>query len=282
METGTVKWFNNSKSYGLIFSDEGKEIPIFNYTNGLLLEGQKVKFNCLQKDTLITATDLTIVDSNFNKTAEKSNKFQETILHDYPRISLYDNVLSDNYCDSLIQRSLSPTYPGKYISMNDHRTDCQYDTYGQASHRNIYRRILNDFTYQDYDVIATACSEALGRPYHLIESADILYYHEGHYMTPHHDWPYDPRKLDYYQKGGTRDAVALIYLNDNFQGGETYFPHLDISIKPKKGSMSVWNHTQEVDLDWLLLHESKEIVKGEKFAIIFCLSSLPRNQSKGY
>jgi hypothetical protein len=121
--------------------------------------------------------------------------------------------------------------------MNDHRTDCQYDTYGQASHRNIYRRILNDFTYKDYDVIATACSQALGRPYHLIESADILYYHEGHYMTPHHDWPYDPRKLDYYQKGGTRDAVALIYLNDNFQGGETCFPHLDISIKPKKGQL---------------------------------------------
>jgi len=282
MKEGTVKWFNNSKCYGLLVSDEFDEIPFFDYRKSCLFEGQRVRFICNTADNILTATDLEIIDHNFIKLKEKSSKYQEVILNDYPRISIYDNVLSDDYCDDLIRRSLEPSYPGKYISMDSHRSDCEYDTHGQANDKNIHRRILNDFTYSDYDNIATVCSEVLGRPFHLIESADILYYQKGHYMTPHHDWPYDPRKIDYYQCAGTRDAVALIYLNDNFQGGETYFPHLDITITPEKGRLSVWNHTQGLDLDWTLLHESKEITQGEKFAIIFCLSSLPRNQSQGY
>jgi prolyl 4-hydroxylase len=277
METGTVKWFNNSKSYGLILTDAGLEIPVFNYKPGCLLEGQRVEF--VNKDNSIH--NLKVIDFSFNVVKEKSLKYKEQVLNDHPRVSVYQNVLPDDYCDDLINRSLDPSYPGRYISMSDHRTDCENDTHGQANDKNIYRRILNDFTYTDYDVIATACSEALGRPYHLIESADILYYEKGHYMTPHHDWPYDPTKLDYYQKAGTRDAVALIYLNDNFQGGETYFPKLDVTITPKKGSMSVWHHSQDLELDWSLIHESKEILEGEKFAIIFCLSSLPRNNSRG-
>jgi prolyl 4-hydroxylase len=278
MQVGTIKWFNNSKSYGLIVSDAGNEVPFFNYGKSCFFEGQRVKFNCVDN----VATELEIIDYNFSKLKEKSSDYQEIVLNDHPRISVYDDVLSDEFCDSLIRRSVSPDYPGKYISMDDHRTNCEHDTHSQANDRNINRRILNDFTYNDYNDIATACSEVLGRPYHLIESADILYYQKGHYMTPHHDWPYDPRKIDYYQKAGTRDAVALIYLNDNFKGGETYFPHLDITITPKKGRLSIWHHAQDLDLDWLLIHESKEIIEGEKFAIIFCLSNLPRTESKGY
>jgi prolyl 4-hydroxylase len=281
METGTVKWFNNSKSYGLILSDTQEEIPVFNYKHDLLLEGQRVEFNCVKEHDLIVAANLKVIDRNFSRVKEKSSNYQETVLHDHPRISIYDDVLSHDYCDDLVKRSLDVSYPGKYLSMSNHRSDCEHDTHGQANDRNIHRRILNDFTYIDYDIIATACSEALGRPYYLIESADILYYEKGHYMTPHHDWPYDPAKLDYYQKAGTRDAVALIYLNDNFQGGETYFSKLDVTIIPKKGSMSIWHHTQDLELDWSLIHESKEILEGEKFAIIFCLSSLPRNISRG-
>ena len=53
METGTVKWFNNSKSYGLILSDTQEEIPVFNYKHDLLLEGQRVEFDRLKDCTII-------------------------------------------------------------------------------------------------------------------------------------------------------------------------------------------------------------------------------------
>lgn len=283
METGFVKWFNNSKFYGLIISDiDGSEIPVHRYEEGCLLEGQRVKYVKNINNDEPFATNLKIIDSSYKNSIKKDDNIKETILHDYPRISIYDNVLSSDYCDDLITRSLDPNYVGEYITMDHHREDCDRDTYGQANDKNIYRRILNDFHYKDYDIITTAAAKALGRPYCLFESADILYYQKGHYMTAHHDYPYNPRKLEYYQKAGTREAVALIYLNDNFLGGETYFPHLGIKITPKKGSMSIWTHTGDNELDWSLMHESLEVTQGEKFAIIFCLSSLPRTESQGH
>lgn len=283
METGTIKWFNNSKSYGLIISDkDSKEIPIFNYKDGCLLEGQKVKFLRNTQPTEKFATDLEIIDSSYKNNIVKDEDIKEVILHDYPKISIYDNVLSPEYCDDLIRRSLDPSYVGEYISMDNHREDCNTDTHGQANNKNIYRRILNDFHYKDYDIITTAAAKALGRPYCLFESADILYYQKGHYMTPHHDYPYNPRKIDYYQQAGTREAVALIYLNDDFTGGETYFPHLDVNITPKKGRMSIWTHSGDDKIDWSMMHESIEVKQGEKFAVIFCLSNLNRLEAQGF
>lgn len=283
METGIIKWFNNSKSYGLIISDtDGQEIPVFDYKDGCLLEGQKVNYlRNIEAETLF-ASEVKVLDYNYKNSIVKDESFEEIILNDYPRISIYDNVLSAEFCDDLIRRSLDPDYIGKYISMDNHREDCEADTHGQANNKNIYRRILNDFYYKDYDIIATAAARALGRPYCLFESADILYYQKGHYMTPHHDYPYNPRKLDYYQQAGTREAVALIYLNDNFVGGETYFPHLDVKITPKKGRMAIWTHSEDDKIDWSMMHESIEVKQGEKFAVIFCLSNLNRLEAQGY
>ena len=34
-------------------------------------------------------------------------------------------------------------------------------------------------------------------------------------------------------------ATAICYLNDVAEGGETIFPKLDISVKPKMGSLSI-------------------------------------------
>jgi hypothetical protein len=36
------------------------------------------------------------------------------------------------------------------------------------------------------------------------------------------------------------DFTAMIYLSDNYEGGELNFPSLDLSIKAKKGSLIIW------------------------------------------
>lgn len=50
----------------------------------------------------------------------------------------------------------------------------------------------------------------------------------------------------------------LIYLNDDFEGGETEFKDI-ITVKPKKGTLIIFNHSYK--------HEGKVIIKGVKYAL---------------
>jgi len=53
------------------------------------------------------------------------------------------------------------------------------------------------------------------------------------------------------------------------EGGETAFPRLDISVKPKKGRALLWpstfNHNPESQ-DARTHHAAKAVVKGKKYA----------------
>ena len=41
---------------------------------------------------------------------------------------------------------------------------------------------------------------------------------------------------------GQRTWTTMIYLNDVEKGGETYFKHLKLKIKPEKGLLIAWNN----------------------------------------
>ncbi len=56
-----------------------------------------------------------------------------------------------------------------------------------------------------------------------------------------------------------RFAVWMIYLNDDFEGGETFFPYQDLTITPKTGSLVIWpaNYTYP--------HHAIDNLKGTKW-----------------
>ena len=59
-----------------------------------------------------------------------------------------------------------------------------------------------------------------------------------------------------------RDVSLLIYLNDDFAGGELYFPTLNYTYLPKQGDLVFFpsNH--------LFIHESRPLKKGKKYAMV--------------
>lgn len=79
-------------------------------------------------------------------------------------------------------------------------------------------------------------------------------YFEGQYMGPHVDWNEFNSDITY---------TIVVYLNDDYQGGELYFvdPEIDIKIKPKAGSIVMFPSTLPY------LHQSCEITKGRKMLI---------------
>lgn len=55
------------------------------------------------------------------------------------------------------------------------------------------------------------------------------------------------------------DIATLIYLNSNYDGGEIYFPELDITIKPNSGDLVCFPDTPD------FVHGVKPISKGIRY-----------------
>jgi predicted 2-oxoglutarate/Fe(II)-dependent dioxygenase YbiX len=55
------------------------------------------------------------------------------------------------------------------------------------------------------------------------------------------------------------DYGSVIYLNDDYEGGEIYFPDQQIEIKPKAGTVVFFPSNN------MFIHGVKEITKGERY-----------------
>jgi predicted 2-oxoglutarate/Fe(II)-dependent dioxygenase YbiX len=55
---------------------------------------------------------------------------------------------------------------------------------------------------------------------------------------------------------------AVIYLNDNYEGGELWFPRFDLTLKPKQGDIAIFPST------FIYEHASKEMIDGTKYAVV--------------
>ena len=67
-------------------------------------------------------------------------------------------------------------------------------------------------------------------------------------------------------EGGQRLKSALIYLNDDFEGGQTYFNNIGRMITPKKLMMIIWdNLLEDGSLDPDSLHTGVIVDSGVKY-----------------
>ena len=67
-----------------------------------------------------------------------------------------------------------------------------------------------------------------------------------------HDFHSDVENIE-----STKRFLAIVcYLNDNFDGGETQFPHFGINVRPKKGTILLFPCT------WSYLHKGNPISNG--------------------
>ena len=92
----------------------------------------------------------------------------------------------------------------------------------------------------------------------------------GQYYKEHHDFftPFTPEFKTYCEWMGQRTWTTMIYLNDVEEGGETYFKHLKLKIKPKKGLLIAWNNLFFNGIpNYKTLHEALPPISGEKYII---------------
>ena len=62
-------------------------------------------------------------------------------------------------------------------------------------------------------------------------------------------------------KTARRFMVVLLYLNDDFTGGETDFPQFEVMVKPKQGSMALFPAM------WNWLHKGNSVKNKPKYIV---------------
>jgi hypothetical protein len=156
-------------------------------------------------------------------------------------IMAIDKYLNDNELDKLIKMwdNLGETSPGNgdewsnRVKWQEHQT---FDPVVRIKLQSILPRLSRFFN------IDVKC----------IQDLHFTIWNKGHEMTPHDDVCDD--------KFPTRQFALLLYLTDDFEGGEVYFPDKGIIIKPERGLLVAFKGSE-------VLHGVKMVTSGARITL---------------
>jgi hypothetical protein len=168
-----------------------------------------------------------------------------------PLVRVFPEFVTDAVCDWLIEQA-RPNLKRALI----------YDPVGGkdiADHMRTNSAAGFDLMHADLVQIAvqTRMSAATGIPLHNFEGPTILHYAPGEEITNHYDFV-NPRIPNYQaeiEKRGQRIVTFLVYLNDDYEGGETDFPSLSLRYHGgRRAGLFFTNALPNGDADLRMVH----------------------------
>lgn len=167
----------------------------------------------------------------------------------HPQIFVIENFLTDEECDHYIDLTKDKVFEEAKINMGGRqmmskgvRNNDRLMVFDNGLAKNLFERAVEFLpqTHEDYEVLD------------FNEMFRIYKYSSGQRFQMHRDGSYirNENEKSFY--------TFLIYLNDDFEGGETEFENL-FTVAPKKGSALVFYHP--------LRHEGKTLTSGLKYVL---------------
>ncbi|HSN52310.1 MAG TPA: 2OG-Fe(II) oxygenase [Woeseiaceae bacterium] len=129
-------------------------------------------------------------------------------------------------------------------------------------------------------VIRGRIAAVTGRPDAAMEVPKVLHYRPGETFAEHFDYldPDEPAYARELALRGQRTATFLIYLNDDFSGGETHFPELGLAHAGAAGDALVFsNVAADGQPDAATRHAGLPPTEGEKWLFSQWIREFPRN-----
>ncbi len=145
-----------------------------------------------------------------------------------------------------------------------------------------HRTSFSAFLPMDDHVVDKVYRLAMGllnAPRDHFEHLQCTSYSEGQEYHSHYD-TFDFGSEEESVERGQRRSTLIIYLNDDFEGGVTYFPRLDIRVQPKMGSALVFhNLCDDGNLDPYSYHAGLPVWAGTKYVCNLWLRTKPFKKS---
>jgi hypothetical protein len=181
-----------------------------------------------------------------------------------PRIRLLANLIDDHVCAWLVERARGRltralVYDAVLKETTEHST--------RTNTAALFNLLDTDFVC----VLAQLrMAAALGRSIRYFEPITVLHYDAGEEITEHFDFV-DPKVPDYDREiaeKGQRFVTFLIYLNDDYEGGETEFPRSGVSHKGRRrDGLYFINMLPDGSADVRTLHAGRPPRNGEKWIV---------------
>ena len=191
------------------------------------------------------------------------------ILRNDPHVSYYYKLFTPEECkyvmDNAEQFKPSLNYnrnEGVSELTNIRTSSSFFDVSGKFNHikEKVYLTLRNKFWYINKFGIS-----------HL-ENIQIQKYEKDQEYKPHTDFfnKPDSKVID-----NDRIATAILYLNDGFEGGETNFPLLNLTVKPEQGSLLYFEYKYLYELNYKTIHQGMPVKDGVKYIMTFWFRQQP-------
>ena len=217
--------------------------------------GLDKQFEAEPKQTPAPAT----IKKEFKQPLRKEGN--KIIYNEDPLIYVIEDFISDDECNHFVEASNTKLERAKTIGGKDgiyHENRTGSNCWLPHNHSNLTTEV------------GQRIADLIGFPLKNAESFQIVYYTGGTQYNDHHDAFNDATDegKKHLKRGGQRIYTAIAYLNDVEEGGDTEFRDLNISIKPKKGSILVWKNVLPgtTKVHPLSLHAGRPVTGGEKYA----------------
>lgn len=183
--------------------------------------------------------------------------------HGHP-VSIQENALSTTLCSHIIQTYQGLLRPSMVV---DPRT-------GQPRPDPVRRSKSASIDLMNLDFVTLAMVQTiankLGTSINHCENLALIQYDVGDEYRYHCDFLVndDGHAGRSIRACGQRTHTVLIYLNEDFHGGETDFRKWNVCVPPKKGQMIMFKNVHaDGSPDWNSVHCGKPILQGKKWLL---------------
>ncbi len=186
-------------------------------------------------------------------TAMGSLRITRTFVSKDPRITVFHGLLSAAECEYIRAMADPDLIPAMiYSATGEGMRDPHRDSDNMVITPLMEDLVIQTFLGRIADV--TRADYAHGEPLH------VLRYRPGQQYRPHHDaHAYTPIPK-------RRHQTAILYLNNDYAGGETAFPELAIQVRGVPGDLLVFDNLDADGApDPRMLHAGNPVTDGEKW-----------------
>jgi hypothetical protein len=183
-------------------------------------------------------------------------------LSDAPRIRVVEGFASAAECGWAMERAQGRLKRAMVLDQHSGKELAHPDRTNEAVTLNL---VELDVVLQ---ILRARIGTATNLPVPVFEPAQIMHYSVGEEFRPHFDFDSEQGHGGQLQRYGQRIATFLLYLNDDFEGGETEFLKIGISYKGRKGDALFFaNIDTKGAADPLTLHAGRPPSEGEKWIL---------------